>query len=479
MPQTPNHGYNVPSEGAQDWHEPLNENFERYDVDIELRDQAANLDDYEPEAGAKFLATDTGVVYVGDGSDWLATLQAGQYTPPTEAGNAGSVAFGDPDNDTGEADGATVGGGDGNEASGDGSTVGGGESNRANDSEATIGGGSLNRASSQRATVGGGYRNRADGDGSTVPGGRQNRATGDYSLAAGRQALALHAGSFVWNNSGSRFSSGDDNQFLVNAVGGVGIGTVPDAPLHVGATDDPAMDGDLMVGSSDHRFWVDVATDGSQSGSVRLRARGENSVGVHNLYLGGGSEDIAHVRGSGGGLDRPSLLPTEDSETFLGYSSRRWFRCFVRTLNADIVLADSVLEGSDAKLKRNVSRLEDGLRTVVDLRPVTYEWKDEERDDGTQLGLIAQEVEDVLPEVVEWQGDDEDGHLAVKYTRLVPVLVDAIQRQQAGIEERDERIDELEAEHERKDERIDDLEARLTALEAQVAPDAGPAPADD
>ena len=70
MPETPNHGYNVPNEGAQDWHEPLNENFEQYDTDIEIRDAEGNLGDYEPKQGAKFLATDTGDVYLGDGTDW-------------------------------------------------------------------------------------------------------------------------------------------------------------------------------------------------------------------------------------------------------------------------------------------------------------------------------------------------------------------------------------------------------------------------
>lgn len=45
MPQTPNHGYNVPNECATDWHIPLNENFESYDTDIEIRDGDANKDD--------------------------------------------------------------------------------------------------------------------------------------------------------------------------------------------------------------------------------------------------------------------------------------------------------------------------------------------------------------------------------------------------------------------------------------------------
>lgn len=70
MPQTPNHEYNVPNEGAQDWHVPLNENFEQFDTDVEIRDADANKGNYTPKAGAKFLATDNGKVYVGDGSSW-------------------------------------------------------------------------------------------------------------------------------------------------------------------------------------------------------------------------------------------------------------------------------------------------------------------------------------------------------------------------------------------------------------------------
>jgi hypothetical protein len=70
MPETPNHGYNVPNEGEQDWHEPLNANFEQYDTDIEIRDKITNRGDYEPKAGAKFFATDEGLVMLGTGEEW-------------------------------------------------------------------------------------------------------------------------------------------------------------------------------------------------------------------------------------------------------------------------------------------------------------------------------------------------------------------------------------------------------------------------
>ena len=65
-----NNRYNTPEEGTLDWHVPLNENFRRLDQDVEIRDVEANKSDYEPADGSKFLATDTGTVYTGDGSSW-------------------------------------------------------------------------------------------------------------------------------------------------------------------------------------------------------------------------------------------------------------------------------------------------------------------------------------------------------------------------------------------------------------------------
>jgi hypothetical protein len=67
---TNNHDYNAPEQGASDWHVPINENFEQIDRDVEIRDKDSNKGSYEPKDGAKFFATDTGNVYLGDGSSW-------------------------------------------------------------------------------------------------------------------------------------------------------------------------------------------------------------------------------------------------------------------------------------------------------------------------------------------------------------------------------------------------------------------------
>jgi len=81
--------YNTPEKGTSDWHQPLNENFETLDVDVEIRDTDAERSEYEPVDGAKYLAVDTGTVYLGDGSEWqpIGTISGD--------GESGSIAAAD------------------------------------------------------------------------------------------------------------------------------------------------------------------------------------------------------------------------------------------------------------------------------------------------------------------------------------------------------------------------------------------------
>jgi hypothetical protein len=78
-----------------------------------------------------------------------------------------------------------------------------------------------------------------------------------------------------------------------------------------------------------------------------------------------------------------------------------------------------------------VSSLRYGLNEIMRLRPVTWNWKNDS-DRKTQLGLIAQDVETILPELVV-QGTDKDQMLSLNYIGLLPVVIKAIQEQQATI----------------------------------------------
>lgn len=78
---TENHDYAVPTQGTVDWHVPLNDNFAALDRDVPVWDSEANRDDYAPVDGSHFVATDTGVVYEGDGSTWTEIGTIGSSGP--------------------------------------------------------------------------------------------------------------------------------------------------------------------------------------------------------------------------------------------------------------------------------------------------------------------------------------------------------------------------------------------------------------
>lgn len=106
------------------------------------------------------------------------------------------------------------------------------------------------------------------------------------------------------------------------------------------------------------------------------------------------------------------------------------------------VRAFSYSTASDARLKKEVQKLTYGLREVKLLRPVTYKWKAESSSHRRQLGLIAQEVEQLLPELVQ---GDQSGTLSVNYQALIPVLINALQEQQAIVRKQEARIAAIES----------------------------------
>lgn len=129
---------------------------------------------------------------------------------------------------TANADYATVSGGETNQALGLYSTIGGGQGNSTLYNAATIGGGDGNivGVNGSSGTIGGGWLNFVNGNTATIPGGAENEATGGYSFAAGAQAHATHAGSFVWS-SGESTASYAERTFTVRAHGGARFYTAP------------------------------------------------------------------------------------------------------------------------------------------------------------------------------------------------------------------------------------------------------------
>lgn len=109
---------------------------------------------------------------------------------------------------------------------------------------------------------------------------------------------------------------------------------------------------------------------------------------------------------------------------------------------------------SDIRLKKNIKRIEDSasLSKVMQLNPVYYDWKEntpsslrQNYPEGRQIGLIAQEVQKYIPEVVKTEPLYDKEYKGIDYGRLVTVLIGAVQEQQKEITELKQKVAALEA----------------------------------
>ncbi|MEI6410178.1 MAG: tail fiber domain-containing protein [Bacteroidota bacterium] len=130
-------------------------------------------------------------------------------------------------------------------------------------------------------------------------------------------------------------------------------------------------------------------------------------------------------------------------------------------VNGNAYISGTLTVASDRRFKKDIATLNDAMATINRLRGVQYEYNQDAFADrnfptGKTTGFIAQEVREVLPELVT---EGSDGYLGVNYQGIIPVLTEALK--------------ELRTE---KDQQIASLESRLAKLEAMVAQTANAAP---
>jgi len=94
---------------------------------------------------------------------------------------------------------------------------------------------------------------------------------------------------------------------------------------------------------------------------------------------------------------------------------------------------------SDERLKTNVTPILDSLNKIGEIQGYEYDWIDNDHhtNTGHDIGVIAQEIEKIAPEAVITR---ENGYKAVKYEKLVPILIQAVK-------ELNEKVNKLENVH--------------------------------
>lgn len=192
----------------------------------------------------------------------------------------------------------------------------------------------------------------------------------------------------------------------------------------------------LTIKDNDVEFADNISADYVYANRHIIAAGGRIDLGDFYLMYGGTKTLFTD------GDIRPAVQNVDD----LGTSTFRFSR---------IYLVNSPNVSSDRRLKKDIRNLDYGLAEVLKLRPVTYKWK-EGVDQQDKIGLIAQELQEVISEVVSDQEllrDADSGDkqwtptqtLGVTYEGLIPVLIKAIQEQQALIDALEDRIGKLES----------------------------------
>lgn len=146
----------------------------------------------------------------------------------------------------------------------------------------------------------------------------------------------------------------------------------------------------------------------------------------------------------------PRLAGTGDKIVF--------YNSFTNTYNS--IQVASVYNYSDERAKTNINTINSGLNTILNLRPVSYNWKNSDEletrvatlntdsvaqpigpnDGKLQYGFLAQEVEQVLPDAV---ATDDNGNKLINYTAIIPLLVQSIQDLQSLVIEQSSTIERL------------------------------------
>ncbi len=285
-------------------------------------------------------------------------------------------------------------------------------------------------------------------------------------VSVGSGLIAPANGLFVSGNVGIGTTAPEGNLHIFRASAGT-ISANGNSPLvienntsaHISLLTPPANESGILFGNpTNNAEGAIIYNPGGNHGMLFI------TNGADAMTLGSNGSLFFNIAGrgvffkNGGGLQdgdfdqiqtNKDFVPVVDGSASLGQDGRRWF---------DVWATDVTINSSDARLKKNIEDIPYGLEEILKLHPVSYKWiKNPDGQDGPKrLGLLAQEVQRVIPEVVRdycYKGDEKTGKtikmptttLGLQYDAIIPVLIKGMQEQQKIIATLEERIAKLES----------------------------------
>jgi hypothetical protein len=278
-----------------------------------------------------------------------------------------------------------------------------------------IGSGTSTGVSEQRLQVtGGAYISGSLGIGTTAP-----RDQGSLEVVSTIPGGGIRVSSFGTNSPGFRLVNNETGAFSQNLLAlGFGNGLVGAVPGDYCIRNSAG--GGILLGISTS---LGVTSPNQANGYVRLTPSGEFLIGTastittgtlgQNLQVTGG----AYVSGNLGiGTTNPTSKLTVQGDVLVsGVITSTDYNC-----------------SSDINLKENIQPIENPIDKVLQINGVSFDWKEDGR---SSMGVIAQEVERVLPELVS--GSDSK---TVNYNGLIGLLIEVVKEQQREINTLKEKI---------------------------------------
>ncbi len=233
-------------------------------------------------------------------------------------------------------------------------------------------------------------------------------------------------------------SNADANQVMGNFNSLLNCANNSLAPLA-----SPSFSGNVAIGSSPSYFKLRVNQEDSPWGVLfngstkgvrfvfsadRTSIEAVDNTGGGTLQSLGfaGSEIFFHLDGYGG-----LMWMTSAGRVGIGTSNPAYA---LHVANGRVAGNGPYLDTSTARTKKDVMPISYGLDAVMKLRPISFNWNDQSQDweKQRQIGLIAQDVEPIIPEAVSRE-HPSSGISSLAYDSLVPVLIKAMQEQQGQI----------------------------------------------
>jgi hypothetical protein len=248
----------------------------------------------------------------------------------------------------------------------------------------------------------------------------------------------------------------------------IGIGTTaPEAQLHIFESD---------VGGSAANADADNLIIEGNSGNAAGLSIMSGTTGSGRIYFG---DTDASLRGYfiyDHNTDSMRIATASNERVFIDSSGNFGIGtnnpAHKLDVNGNIAVAGTSVHTSDRRLKEDITPLENSIEKLFQIRGVKYFWKDRSVSEKRQIGVIAQEVQKVFPELVYENAGT--GYLGVNYQGLIGPLIDATKEQQLAIETNlkmylamQGRLDQIESINREQDRKIASLEEENEQIKAE------------